>query len=258
MHRSNILLLAFFVALFLGGGLAARADTRIEMKNHTGEMTAMGHTQPARDSESTLWVGKKGARRDDGETEILVRFDRNKLYLIDHQNKSYSALDLPVDLPSLVPEAQRQQMSQVLEMMKMNASVEPSDEHKEINGWDARKYEVHLSNQMGMKVDSTVWMTEAIDMDQDSFKKLVRAMASLQPGGGSSVDELLKLKGVPVLIETQVHAMGGATSSREELVSAEPDATPPAGTYDVPEGYTEKPFNPMGGGPPGAAPPPGH
>ncbi len=256
MPRSTAIVLALFLGLSQLGGLAARADTRLEMKNHTGEMTAMGHTQPARDSQTSFWIGDKGARRDDGETEILVRFDQDKLYLVDHTKKSYSVLDLPVDLTSLVPDAQRQQMSQVLEMMKMAASVEPSDEHKEINGWKTRRYDVHLSNQVGMKVDSTVWMTDQIEVDEAAFKKLTRAIASLQPGGASAVNELLKLEGVPVLIETQLQAMGGSTSSREELISAEPDATPPPGTYEVPEGYTEKPFNPMGGGAPGG--PPGH
>jgi hypothetical protein len=200
----------------------------------------MGHTQPARDSQTTFWIGEKGARRDDGDTEVLVRFDQNKLYLINHAKKSYSVLDLPVDLTALMPEAQRQQMGQMLEMMKMSATVEPSDEHKEINGWQTHRYDVHLSNQMGMKVDSTVWMTDDIDVDEASFKKLTRAMASLQPGGASAVDELLKLKGVPVLVDTKLQAMGGSTTSKEELVSAESDATPPAGA--------SIPFPPHGGG----------
>ncbi len=253
MNRPTAVLLAPCLALLFGGVFAAgaaRADTKLEMKNHTGEMKAMGHTQPARDSQTTFWIGKEGARRDDGDTEVLVRFDQNKLYLIGHAKKTYSVLDLPIDLAAMVPESNRQQMSQVLEMMKMSATVEPSDEHKEINGWQTHRYDVHLSNQMGMKVDSTVWMTEDVGVDEAAFKKLTRAMTSLQPGGASAVDELLKLKGVPVLVETQVQAMGGLTS-REELVSAESDATPPAGTYEVPDGYKKIDFNPMAhGGPP--------
>ncbi len=257
MPKPTAILLALALVPFLAGGLAARADTRLEMKNHTGEVAAMGHTQPASDSQSTFWIGKTAARRDDGQREVLVRFDRDKLYLVNHETKTYSALDLPVDLASLVPPAQRQQMSQMLEMMKMEATVVPSDEHKTIHGWDARRYDAHLSSQMG-KVDLTLWMTDGIDVDQEAFKKLTQAMASLQPGGAGVADELLKLKGVPVLIETQVQMMGASTSSREELVSADSDATPPAGTYEVPEGYTETAFNPMGGGPPGAGAPPGH
>lgn len=256
MAKPTAILLALLLAPCLAAS-SARADTRLEMKDHTDEMTAMGHTQPARDAESTFWIGKDAVRRNEGERDVLVRFDRNKLYLINHETKAYSVLDLPVDLVSLVPEAQRQQMTQMLEMMKMTATVEPSDEHKAIHGWDAHRYDVHLSNQIGLKVDATVWMTGDVGVDQGALKKATRAMASLQPGGASVADELLKLEGVPVLIESRIQAMGGSTTSREELVSADSKATPPAGTYEVPEGYTEKPFNPMGGGPPGAGGPPG-
>jgi hypothetical protein len=230
-------------------GSAAGADTHLVMKSHTDPLQAMGQTQPARDVETDLWIGSDRALRDDGHVASLIRLDQKKLYLINRAEKSYSVLDLPVDLMSLLPEQAKAQMGPMLEKMKLQATVEPSDERKEINGWNARRYDVHLSNELGMQVDSTVWMTQDVDVDLDSFRAMTRAIASLQPGGAEATEELLKLDGVPVLMENKIQAMGGSTSSKEELVSAE-TGTPPPGTYEVPDGFTEKEFNPMGGGPP--------
>lgn len=247
--RKTTLLTTAGLALWLA--LPAAADTVLKMKSHTDAFQVMGQNQPARDAEITYWIGDDRALRDDGETATLLRADQDTLYVLNHAEETYSVLELPVDLASLFPEQSRQQMEQMLQAMEMTASVEPTDERQEVNGFPARRYDVVLQNQMGMKVESTVWATEDLDVDLESFHRMSRAMASLQPGGAAVAEELLQVAGIPVLMETRIEGMGGSTTSREELVSAETKDAPP-GTYDVPEGYEEQEFNPMGSqGPPG-------
>lgn len=241
--------LALIVTLILGVALAATAaaDTRLEMTSHTDAYQMMGQSQPAQDSEITLWIAPDRVLRDDGDSAFLYRGDQDRLYVIDHQQKSYSSLSLPVDVLALMPSEMRSQMEEFLQQMAMSATVTPSDERKEINGWSTRRYDVSMSNPMGMKIDSTVWATDEIEADVEAFKGLVAAMGSLQPGGASAMDELMKVEGVPVLSETTVQGMGASFSSKDELQSAAQEE-PPAGTYEVPEGYAETQFNPMGQG----------
>lgn len=236
---------AIACALALVLATAAAADTRLEMKSHTDAFQMMGQSQPAQDKTITFWIADDRALRDDGENAFLYRADENKLFLIDHQDESFTSLSLPIDIIALLPAETRAQMQGFLDQMSMKATVTPADERKEINGWNARRYDVHMENGMGMKVDSTVWATETVDADLEVFRKLYAAMGSLQPGGASAIDELMKVQGIPVLSETTVAGMGGSFGSKEELVAAEQGAAP-AGTYEVPEGYTEKEFNPMG------------
>ena len=235
------------LALGLALATAAAADTRLEMKSHTDAFQMMGQSQPAQDKTIRFWIAGDRVLRDDGESAFLYRGDLGKLYLIDHEAKSYSALALPVDVLALIPAEMRGQMEGFLQQMAMTATVTPTDERKEINGWSARRYDVHMANAMGMTVDSTVWATEEVAADLEAFRGLYAAMGALQPGGASAVDELLKVRGVPVLSETTVAGMGGSFGSKEELVSAEQEAAP-AGTYEVPAGYAEKQFDPMGQG----------
>lgn len=242
--RKTILALTAALAWFAA---AAAADTKLEMKSHTDAFQMMGQNQPAQDSDVTFWIADDRVVRDDGTGAFIYRGDQEKLYVVDHEQKTYSVLSLPVDFLALMPAEMRAQMEGLLQQMSMNATVTPTEETKEVNGWSARRYDVSMANGMGMKIDSTVWATQEIDADLEAFKGLYAAMGSLQPGGQGAVDEMMKIEGVPVLTETTVSGMGSSFSSKDELVSAS-QAEPPAGTYEVPEGYAENEFNPMGQG----------
>lgn len=226
---------------------AASADTKMVMKSHTDAYQVMGQQQPAQDTDVTFWIGDDRAARSDGETAIILRPDQKKVFVVNHENKTYSVLDLPVDMMAMLPEASRQQMEPMMKKMEMTATVEPTGERKEINGWSARLYNVSLSNQIGMKIASKVWASTDVGVDLGTFREMSKTMASLQPGFGAAADKLLEIEGVPVLMESDVQMMGSQFSSNEELVSAS-NQDAPAGTYEVPEGYTEQQFNPMGQG----------
>lgn len=239
--------LALALVLATAFAQAASADTKMVMKSQTDAYQVMGQDQPAQESDVTFWVGENRASRSDGETTIILRPDQEKIYVVDHASKTYSGLDLPIDLMAAMPEATRQQMAPMMDAMEMTAVVAPSEERKDVNGWSARRYDVTLSNAMGMKIESQVWASTAVDVDMDTFHSLSRAMASLQPGFGAAAEKLLEIEGVPVLMESDVQMMGSSFGSREEMVSASTEDAP-AGIYEVPEGYSEKQFNPMAQG----------
>lgn len=226
---------------------AASADTKMVMKNQTDAYQMMGQSVPAEETDVTFWVGDDRAARSDGDSTLIIRSDEKKLYMVDHTNETYSVMDMPVDVMSLFPEETRQQMAPMMESMKMSATVEKSGETREVNGWAAERWDVTLSNAMGMKIVSQVWASTDVDVDLDSFRSLTKAMASLQPGFAAAAEELLKIEGVPVLMESDVQMMGNSFGSREELLSASTEDAP-AGTYEVPEGYEMKEYNPMAQG----------
>lgn len=244
-HLAAVVTLALTLAL--AAAPAVQADTVLKMTSHTDAAQAMGESQPAQDVDFTVWIGDDRAVRSSGDTSVLLRLDQKKLYVIDHGAKQYSVLELPVDLAANLPPDMKQQMAPMLEAMSMTATVEPTEERKTINGWEARLYRVDLSNQLGITADSEVWVTHDVEVDLESLREITRATMALQPGFGSVADELVKIEGLPVLVETDLQGRGGGMTRREELVSAETQDAP-AGTYEVPEGYTEEPWNPMAQG----------
>ena len=138
----------------------------------------------------------------------------------------------------------------MMHAMEMTATVAPTDETKKINDWSTSCCNGAACRTHGHEDRLQVWASEDVEIDQDSFQEMTRALASLQPGAAAAAEELLKIDGVPVLVESRDQGMGGSTTDPEEMVSAATEAAP-AGTYEVPEGYTEQEFNPMGQGGPG-------
>jgi hypothetical protein len=224
-------LIVFFVA-----GTAA-ADLKVVKKVHRDAYTIMGQSQPAEDSEQVTWIGDERMHMDMGDSATIVRLDSMKLYSIDHTAQTYNVLDLPVDLEALLPP----EMQPMIQMMNFEVTVTPTDEHKQVGEWKARRYDVEMATAM-MTIKMVQWAAEVDGYDPSTFNDMYVHLNSLQPGMASAVEELAKIDGFVVAQESVITMMGNDIKSSEQALSIE-KATAPAGTYDPPEGYTEKPFD---------------
>jgi hypothetical protein len=231
------------LALLLSLSIPAATDTLLTVKSHVDSFKLMGETQPAKETEVKIWVGTDRLRRDEGETSSILRLDRNKLYLVDHAGKTYSEIGLPVDLLKYAPAGTEAAMQQMADGMKLNAQVNPTGETRKIGNWNARRVDVAISSAMGMKINTTMWVSKDLDIYR-SLNKMSSTLASLQHGAAAWARQLEQIDGFPVLQESNVNVIGTQFTTREELVAvAAQDA--PAGIYEPPAGYTRQPFNPM-------------
>jgi hypothetical protein len=231
--------------LVLSLPLAAGADTLYTMKSHTDAFKVGGESQPAKDSQVKVWAAGDRLRRDEGDQSMIFRLDKSRLYVVDHADKTYSEISLPIDLRKMMPKGSEAMADQIAAGMKVTVQVAPRDETRKINQWNARRYDVTVQSAMGMKIATTLWVSKEIE-GFAGFNKMAGTMASLQPGSAEWVKQLEKIDGFPVLTESQVDALGAQFGTREELVAVETKAAP-AGTYDLPAGYTAKQYNPIAG-----------
>jgi hypothetical protein len=232
------------VLIVLAAALAAPAlaDTLLTMKSHTDPVM----NQPAKDETTTTWVGKDRLARLGGDSSFIIRADQNKIYIIDAAAKTYSELDLPVDLTKYFPPEMQAQIGAMLPQMKMTVKITPTDQARKIGNWNTRLYKAEIANAMGMKMDIDMWVTKDIAIDLAAYKSLANSLQGLQLGFEDVAREMAKIDGISVLTENTMSIMGNTVKSREEVVSAETKAAP-AGTYDVPAGLTKETFNPMKG-----------
>lgn len=234
--------LLFMISLIFSPALL-KADQVIKGKKHTDAFSLMGQSQPAKDEETTTWLGKDKMRRDEGETTTLIRLDNNKIFVINHADKTYSALDLPIDMEAILPPEAQQMMS----TMDVSSKITDTGETQTINDWKCQKYLVEISvSGMGMSwpIKMDIWTTKDLGIDMDQYKKLYAETLALNPMFQDFIEEFKKIEGYPVLTEFSMEMMGAEQKYREEVISVE-KKDPPAGTYDLPEGYTEKAFNPL-------------
>lgn len=241
MIRRTVLcaLLLTLTAAFAG------ADTVYMIKSHTDAFKMGGQSQPAKDVMVKVWAAGDRLRRDEGSQSMIFRLDENRLYVVDHEDKTYSEVPLPIDLRKMMPKGSEAMADQIAAGMKLTVQVTPRDEMKKISQWNTRRYDVTVQSAMGMKIATTLWVSKEIE-GFTGFNKMAGTMASLQPGSGEWVKQLEKIDGFPVLSESRVDALGAQFGTREELVSAETRPAP-AGTFDPPAGYKAQPYNPIAG-----------
>jgi len=238
MHTTTRHRLPRRLAAFAAGALsfalagAAGADTLLVLKAHQDAVVVAGRQQEARDATVEIWIGDGQISRNDEQGKFVMRED--EVVIINHGERIYSVLELPIDLEELLPPG----MAEQVEMWKLQVEVTPSDERKEIGEWTARRYAVEVTNPMGLAIRTDMWASTEVDVDLEAYHRLARQMLALQPSTAELAAEMAKVEGFPVLQETTVDVAGSTVTTREELVSVE-KKEPPADAYGVPEGYTK-------------------
>lgn len=231
MLRRIVLVLALLAA---AGTVAA--DTKVVKNQHTDSFTVMGQTQPAQDVTVTTWIGDRRLRTDQPGSSFIVRLDLEKLYVVDHSDRVYSEIPLPIDLSSIIPPEMAGAMKQ---MMTFEATVTPTGETQEILGRTARGYELVMSSPM-MEMRSRLWATKDVPFDLATFQRMGEEVLRLQPGMVEVLGELRKIEGFQLRQETSIRmtmAGNAEVRSSEEVVSVE-ESGPPAGGYEPPADYT--------------------
>ena len=219
----------------------AGADTMIVKVQKTGEFKMMGQTQPAKEETITTWIGADTMRNDQGSISVITRMDQNKMYVVNHDNRSFMVIELPIDMEKLMGD--NPQIEQMMQMMQMEAKVTKTDETKKIGPYDCHKYELALTSQM-MNMQQELWLTKDVEFDVSAYQAMAAQMMTLQPGFADMAEEMKKLDGVAVETRSTMKMMGSEMTMTEEVLSVD-EKPAPAGTYEPPSDYTAKPFDMM-------------
>lgn len=221
----------------------AAADRLLTLKSHTDAMQVMGQNTPAQDDIHHYWFGSDAIRQDTGAVSTIIRFDQKKMIWINHDEKTYSTLDLPIDFKKLVPPEMAPMMEQMMGMMGGSAKVAPSDKAGSFGGFACKYYKVDVSMAM-MNMAMDMCLSDKMPVDYQRYQTLLDSQSEMLPSS-KWMKELSKIPGFPVRTDSTTTVMGKSFKGYQELVSSEEKAAP-AGTYEPPAGYKEQPFDPMG------------
>lgn len=248
-------MLAFATALILALPGLVSADVYIKQLTHTDSAKVAGQNMPARDDTVSVWLADGKALMNSKDATMLILTDQDVMYVINDKEKTYSKMKLSEagDITQLLKEQgvdveneeQMAMMKGMMSAMQMKATVTPTNETKEIEGYDCKKYDVDFTIGMG-KMSSVYWVTPKIKIDYDMLYKIQNAMMLRMPGSLEAMKELEKMDGFPVYIETSANMMGANIKSTTKLLKYT-EKTPPDGTYTLPEGYKETEMKAMPG-----------
>jgi hypothetical protein len=238
----RILIIAFLMTIPI------QADIYMVNKQHTEGMVVMGNQQQDHDVIQKTWITDNKIKNETEEQTIFIFLDEKKILILNHEDKTYT--EMPLGIENIMDKAKenqigedKQKMEEYMQvakgMMKFEITVTPTGEKKEINKWQCKKYNQEVKMGMGPLV-SEVWATEELEMDYEIYAKFSTAMMSMQPGFSDSFDkameELKKIKGVPVFTKTSMNMMGMQMNSTKELLEFK-QAKAPKGTFDIPIDY---------------------
>jgi len=233
-------MLVFSLAMLLSAGFAG-ADFKVVQQHHQDGFSMMGQEQPAADEEHVTWIGEGKLRMDQGSSSTIVDLDAQKMFIIKHDAKSYTAVDLPVDLSTLLPPGMGEQ---IMAMMQFDVTVTPSDETKKVGEWTAKRYDLKMTSAM-MSMNSVLWASNETPVDSKKYYDLYSKVMSLQPGMEDMLAGLRTIDGYVVSQEATMSMkfMGETTVGSSDVVRSIEELDAPAGTFAPPVDYTLEEFD---------------
>jgi len=228
-------ILASLLLLLLASPTFA-ADVLVKIRTHSDALAIGGQSQPARDAVAEQWYAPGKTAQSSGDTGFIVDLGKNMAYMVNHRDKSYVALPLPIDILKVLPPEVAQQAA----MMQMTATVAATSETKTIGSWPSVGWDVTLT-MMGMPMKLRVWTTTDVPaaLLEHSAKVTPAFIQGQMRLTGESVKEFAKITGFQVATELTADVMGARMRTTTEVVEiAEKPA--PAGIFEPPAGYTQK------------------
>ncbi len=217
------------------------ADTLLVKQRDADEFSFQGRSTGGKDQRVRIWIGADRVRRDNAVNGQILRLDQHQLYLFDHTARVVTRLEVREQRDRLVAKHSSGLPAPPPEtgaVWRIHASITPAGEQRDVAGRQAEAYRVELANEAGTaaRIKLRWWVAPELRLDDLPLRRLMRLLASLEPGGEQWVADLLSLPGHPVLFIHEVQQPDDVVTTREELLSIEEEPAP-AGTYEPPGGY---------------------
>jgi hypothetical protein len=161
---------------------------------------------------TTHWFGVDKSARDDGRVRTIMRFDLGRIYVVNHESKTYRSIKL-----QQAPE--------------LRVAVLPTQDTALIGNWLVRRWRVEGPAAHGLTI--SLWATKDIERG-DAFVDLMRKYAR-QPGAEWLAAYAL-IDGFPLAQDITLTEQG-MTQTRRSEVATHAVMEPPPDTYIPPRGF---------------------
>lgn len=228
-----LIVLIFFITTW------GSADIFIKQKSHTAGYYYGGINNPAVDTETSIWFNEHQIAVLTEHRIIIIDKKSSKGYFINKSDNSFVQSILPMDLSKMVPD----QLAKYLSTVQYHGSVKNTGEVKSIGKYKCSSYKVNsFIMYQGSNVnetDATIWVTTDSPVDAGQYASLNQNLSRLRNYSPQLLEEIKKIKGIPILIENYIYPKGFSVKTTVETVEIA-EKQPPAGIYTVPEGCKQK------------------
>jgi hypothetical protein len=228
-------LLAAFL-LFLLAAPAFAGDIFVKVKTPSDAIDVGGQPQPARDGVAEQWYGAGRTVQNAAGFGLIGDLDKSIAFMLNHAEKSYVPIPLPMDLAKVLPP----EVESMASMIEMTATFTATTDTKRIGSWNCTAYDVALT-VMGMPMNLRVWSSRDVPAALVGFS--AKVMPAFLQGqmqlSDAAVREFTKIPGFHVATELTADIMGARMHTTTETIEIV-EKTTPEGTYDPPAGYARR------------------
>jgi hypothetical protein len=89
------------------------------------------------------------------------------------------------------------------------------------------------------ETDSKIWASREVLSNIENFPQLMRIMRKFANYDSSFIDQLSRIEGYQVSLESLFYPKGFSVASNQKVIEVI-EIDPPAGTYEIPAGYSKK------------------
>jgi hypothetical protein len=226
----------------LSGLVTHPAEIYIKTKTHFHELRPI----PAKDVFCNIWLNSNKYVEEGKTYKIILHSDKNIIYLIDHKDKSFVASSIPLDMAKVLPPP----TAEIYSGGRMSLTVNPKGQTKKFGYWNCSGYDlkstVNNFKLLGtIELKSTIWATTEVPFDWKTINE--KFLIHLYPFSSGTLSlftremskELQKINGYQIASETSSGVLEVIMKSSFTVMEIVKKAAP-AGTFEVPTGYTQK------------------
>lgn len=223
-----------FVLMFFLVTLSYGADTYIRQVVKNKAFVLEGQEHEAREEIIETWISKNRLAKHGPGRSLIVLLDKKIIYIVDHVQKTYVEMTIPVDIQQYFPEALEQLMGFV------TVSVIPTEEIQKFEKRECRVYEVDIESLL-ISMKMRVWATLDVPFDkkiylEEMFPELAKVTYLLPD---KAVSELMKIEGFHYRTEISLSFMGAEMESTQEVMEMARKSAP-NNIFALPQNYTKK------------------
>lgn len=229
----------FIAHVILILGSIAFADICIKEEVWREEYSEGKKIGSEKEGTNELWIGKSRVSYSVPGNTLIVDLDKNQFVFIHHKSKTYVEATLPLDMTNVLSE----RLQARFRTQKTTGTVKETGETMKIMEKECKAYEVNMQELVGSVAvrDSviTVWATTDLSFDWKGMDTLMENLRKIHNRDEKLRNELKKIKGIQMLLESAAEEGGAALKYVEKVVEMS-EKEPPPSVYSVPPGYEKR------------------
>lgn len=236
--RSAVSLLVISCSSLAALSPRAQADLLLVSAQKAANVDENGDESNVREAESQTWIGADRSRYDEGDARtILYRGDLGQLFLVDHRDRTYSELPLPVRIEDYLTPRQRDALAAATELSKPQVELESGTKEQVFRDWKVRERTVVVvAPGMDQRIEIRQLVTSDLEIDLEPYQELFLNFWELDIGHRLWIQHLLDPGGYPAYQEKTFFLPSHTLRQTTELRSVR-EVEPEPELYTVPAEY---------------------